>query len=55
MEKFYVWLLPEKREVYISDRFDIPVYACNLSKLQMILVKDLGGNRQFDSWEEARE
>jgi hypothetical protein len=55
MKKFYVWLLPEKREVYISDRFDIPVYACNLSKLQKILIKDLGGNRQFDSWEKATE
>jgi hypothetical protein len=53
MEKFYVWLLPEKREVYISDRFDIPVYACNLSKLQQDLVTNLGGNKNFKSWKEA--
>jgi hypothetical protein len=53
MEKFFIWLLPEKREVYISDKDDIPVYAMNLSKLQIELVTGLGGNKSFDSWKIA--
>jgi hypothetical protein len=55
MDKFYVWLLPAKREVYIEDRGSIPVFACNLSKSEAALVRDLGGNKSFDNWEKARE
>jgi hypothetical protein len=55
MDKFYVWLLPAIREVYIEDRGSIPVFACNLSKSEAELVRDLGGNKSFARWDKARE
>jgi hypothetical protein len=55
MEKFYVWLMPEAREVLVEDRGSIPVFATNLSRYFQEIVNDLGGNRTFDNWEDALE
>jgi hypothetical protein len=55
MEKFYVWLMPEAREVLVEDHLQIPLFATNLCKHYQDIVNELGGNRTFDTWEKALE
>lgn len=53
MEKFHVWLMPEAREVLVEDRGSIPVFATNLCRFYQDIVDELGGNKSFDSWDDA--
>lgn len=55
MEKFYVWLQPEAREVLVEDRGMPPLFAMNIGKYYQEIVNDLGGNRTFDNWDDALE
>ena len=55
MEKYYVWLVPEAREVLLEDSCNPPLWSLHLSIIMQSLINDLGGHRDFDSYEDALE
>jgi hypothetical protein len=53
MDKFYVWLMPEAGKVLVEDRGVPQVLSMDLTEYYANLVKQLGGNKSFSTWEEA--